>query len=146
MKSITNQLGIPDWIVNIRHTATHFTLPSIEVLENAVTYLFEYIKKRYVNTYKETTLEQSILESVKNYIKNEFTNYMNARYKLTLIRVKKNDKTILEKASVELDEKINSSSSNFKNETFEILLEDGFMIPLNEQLIALGIFLTISDF
>ncbi len=146
MKSITNQLGIPDWIVNIRHTATHFTLPSIEVLENAVTYLFEYIKKRYVNTYKETTLEQSILESVKNYIKNEFTNYMNARYKLTLIRVKKNDKTILENASVELDEKINSAASNFKNETFEILLEDGFMIPLNEQLIALGIFLTISDF
>ena len=146
MKSITNQLGIPDWIVNIRHTATHFTLPSIEVLENAVTYLFEYIKKRYVNTYKETTLEQSILESVKNYIKNEFTNYMNARYKLTLIRVKKNDKTILENASVELDEKINSAASNFKNETFEILLEDGFMIPINEQLIALGIFLTISDF
>jgi hypothetical protein len=146
VKSITNQLGIPDWIVNIRHTATHFTLPSIEVLENAVTYLFEYIKKRYVNTYKETTLEQSILESVKNYIKNEFTNYMNARYKLTLIRVKKNDKTILENASVELDEKINSAASNFKNETFEILLEDGFMIPLNEQLIALGIFLTISDF
>lgn len=139
VKHIANQIGVPDWIVNIRHAATHFNLPSIEILESAVTYLFEYLQERYVSTYKETTLEQSILESVKSYIKNEFTEYMNARYKLTLLRVKKSDKASLESASLELDEKIHGATTNFKNETFEILLEDGFMIPSNEQLVALGI-------
>lgn len=138
VKQIAHQIGIPDWIVNLRHSATHFNLPSIEILERAIDYLFDYLNERYVSTYEETTLEQSILENVKTYIKNEFTQYMNARYKLTLIKTKKKNQN-LELTSAELDEKIENATENFKNETFEILLEDGYMIPTNEQLNALGI-------
>lgn len=141
IKQIAHQIGIPDWIVNLRHSATHFNLPSIEILEKAIDYLFEYLDERYVSTYEETTLEQSILENVKTFIKNEFTAYMNARYKLTLMRPTKKgkDNKSFELASAELDEKVENATANFKNETFEILLEDGYMIPTNEQLNALGI-------
>ena len=145
IKQIAHQIGIPDWIVNLRHSATHFNLPSIEILEKAIDYLFEYLDERYVSTYEETTLEQSILENVKTFIKNEFTAYMNARYKLTLMRPTKKgkDNKSFELASAELDEKVENATANFKNETFEILLEDGYMIPTNEQLNALGMNINI---
>lgn len=41
--------------------------------------------------------------------------------------------------SGELEEKIESVAANFRNETFEILLQDGFIIPTNEQLNAMGV-------
>lgn len=39
-----SKIDIPDWIVNLRHNATHFSLPSIEILENARDYLFEWLR------------------------------------------------------------------------------------------------------
>ncbi len=105
-------------------------------MEQAVEYLFGYLQERYVNTYKETSLEQSVVKNVKAYIRNVLRDYMNARYKLTLMRVKKKS---LDTALSELDEKVENVTANFRNETFEMLLEDGFMIPTNEQLNGLGI-------
>ena len=33
--SIAQQLGLPPWLVELRHAATHEDLPSLEVLRNA---------------------------------------------------------------------------------------------------------------
>jgi len=136
IKNIASTIGIPDWIVNIRHSATHFTLPSIEILEQAIEYLFDYLQKRYVNTYKEISLEQSVGRNVKAFIHSVFSDYMNAHYQITQMRLKKKSSDIV---LSELDDKVEAVTVNFRNETFEILLEDGYMIPTNEQLNGLGI-------
>lgn len=52
--------------------------------------------------------------------------------------MKSKDK-ILKQKSQKLDEKIEDVTNHFKNETFEILLESGYLIPKKEQLNAIGI-------
>ena len=138
VKAIANQIGIPDWIVNLRHSATHFNLPSVEVLEKAVTSLFEFLKERYIDSYKEISLDQSLLnQNVRGVIENLFNEYMNFRYKQTLMRTtnKKNNN----ESSEDLDKDVQSLVVNFRHDTFDVLLLDGFMIPTNEQLNAMGI-------
>ena len=51
-----SQIGLPDWIVNLRHNATHFTLPGIEILENARDYLYNWIKVFKINFYYRNLL------------------------------------------------------------------------------------------
>jgi hypothetical protein len=76
------QINIPDWIVNLRHTATHFTMPSVELLDKAVDYLFQWLKDRYVNTYNEIAVERSVLENVKVYIHDLFVDYIKLKFKV----------------------------------------------------------------
>jgi len=76
-------------------------MPSVEILENAIEFLFQwlkvtilrfkiesnfplslYLKERYVNTYKEIAIERSMLQNVKLYIQNLIVDYMNVRYKV----------------------------------------------------------------
>jgi hypothetical protein len=108
-------------------------MPSVEMLENAIDILFEWLKERYVDTYKEIPLEQSVLQNVKLYIHNLIVDYMNVRYKKILMKKSKRiSNTVLE-------ENIETVTLNFRNETFETLLEDGYLIPSKEHLNAIGI-------
>lgn len=138
VKSIANQIGIPDWIVNLRHSATHFNLPSVEILEKAIASLFKYLKERYVDAYKEISTDQLLLnQNVKGFIESSFTEYMNSRYKKTLMRTM--NKKNLNESSEDLDKNVESLVVNFRIDTFEVLLQDGFMVPTNDQLNAMGI-------
>jgi len=84
VKTIASEIGLPDWIVNIRHSATHFNLPSIEIMEKALDFLFTWLKDKYINEYKETSVEHSLLSEVKLSIQNLFVDYMNTQYKVKI--------------------------------------------------------------
>lgn len=132
IKSIAISIGLPEWIVNLRHNATHFSLPSIEILEAAREYLYYWLKDRYVDAYKEIALEKSVLQNLKFSIENLFVHYLNARYEATQMKKIKTD-------SGNLDAKLEIVTCHFKNETFETLLENGFLIPSKHQLNSVGI-------
>ena len=43
---LAGDIGLPEWLVNIRHEATHYTLPSMDLLRNGVSVAFEWLKVR----------------------------------------------------------------------------------------------------
>lgn len=137
VKTIATEIGLPDWIVNLRHNATHYNLPSIEILEKALDYLFDWIKERYVSKYRETSQEKSFLSEVKDTIQCLFTDYMNSQYQATLMKNRKKNKE--KNLSADLTVQLEELTYHFKNETFEILLDDGYLIPTKDQLTAFGI-------
>jgi len=44
---LAGDMGLPEWLVNIRHEATHYTLPSMDVLRNGVSVALEWLKLTY---------------------------------------------------------------------------------------------------
>jgi len=77
-----------------------------------------------------------LLSDVKLSIQNLFVDYMNSQYKVTVMR---NNKKQAQDLSEEPLAKIETMICQFRNETFAILVEDGFMIPTKEQLTTFGI-------
>lgn len=47
VSSICTNLGIPIWVVDVRHEASHNALPSIEILRMAASTLLEFLKTEY---------------------------------------------------------------------------------------------------
>lgn len=137
IKSIGNEIGLPDWIVNMRHNSTHYNMPSIEVLEEALRYLFNWLKERYVNTYTENPMEDSLLDSIKQQIKELFDEYLNIKYKNVVL--KKGKKNENKKELEEHEEKIETFLMHFKDQTFNVLINDGYLIPTSEQLKGIGL-------
>ena len=43
---LAGDMGLPEWLVNIRHEATHYTLPSMDLLRNGVSVALEWLKVR----------------------------------------------------------------------------------------------------
>ncbi len=47
IQSIAEEIGIPDWLVDIRHEATHAALPSDEILDTALDVALQWLKDEY---------------------------------------------------------------------------------------------------
>lgn len=47
VQSLAQSVGLPSWIVDLRHEATHKDLPSLCTLRLAASYLLEYLSQRY---------------------------------------------------------------------------------------------------
>jgi len=44
---LAGDMGLPEWLVNIRHEATHYTLPSMDLLRNGASLALEWLKLTY---------------------------------------------------------------------------------------------------
>jgi len=44
---LAGDIGLPEWLVNIRHEATHYTLPSMDLLRSGVSVALEWLKLTY---------------------------------------------------------------------------------------------------
>ncbi|GAB6030666.1 hypothetical protein CHUAL_007522 [Chamberlinius hualienensis] len=55
--TIAYKMGIPEWIVDLRHSATHSRLPSLEVLSVAARWAFNWLKSKYWDS--ETTISSN---------------------------------------------------------------------------------------
>ena len=47
VQTIAEEIGIPDWLVDLRHDATHSSLPSVEVLEAGCNVALGWLKSHY---------------------------------------------------------------------------------------------------
>jgi len=139
IRTIALEIGLPDWIVNLRHLSTHHhQIPSIEMLEQAILFLFDWIKDHYVDTYKEYSLDSSLLNNLRAQIKDAFLEYLTTQYKEVFQKKKKKSEKKID-TTVVISELTEVFSLHFKNETFKVLLEDGYLVPTSEQLAAIGI-------
>ena len=47
VQSIADEIGLPDWLVDLRHEATHASLPSLEVLRAGCRFALDWLRERY---------------------------------------------------------------------------------------------------
>jgi ribosomal biogenesis protein LAS1 len=47
VQSIADEIGLPDWLVDLRHEATHASLPSLEVLKAGCKFALDWLRDRY---------------------------------------------------------------------------------------------------
>ena len=47
VQSIADEIGLPDWLVDLRHEATHASLPSLEVLRAGCRFSLSWLRDRY---------------------------------------------------------------------------------------------------
>lgn len=47
MQTIAEEIGIPDWLVDLRHDATHCSLPSLEILEAGCNLALTWLQSHY---------------------------------------------------------------------------------------------------
>ena len=47
VQSIADEIGLPDWLVDLRHEATHANLPSLEVLEAGHKFALDWLQVHY---------------------------------------------------------------------------------------------------
>jgi len=52
------ELGLPQWIVDIRHRATHDRMPSLTLVREGAHYLLEYLREQYWEVQANSLLEQ----------------------------------------------------------------------------------------
>lgn len=106
------QYGIPEWIVRLRHDATHSSLPCLDTLAKSATWALDYLKKQFWECQMSsdqdlTTKEGEDEEMVADMEKNK----LNTRTKNDNIKKPPPRMRLIRKAI-----------SNFQKTRFEVLL------------------------
>ena len=47
VQSIAEEIGIPDWLVDLRHESTHSSLPSMQILEAGLGVALQWLRMNY---------------------------------------------------------------------------------------------------
>ena len=90
MQTIAEEIGIPDWLVDLRHDATHSSLPSLEILEDGCTIALRWLQSHY---WERTC--QSFKESKPLDAKDEFNDFLH-QYLSEYWPLKRPDKELLD--------------------------------------------------
>ncbi|KAG6837887.1 hypothetical protein H0H93_013040 [Arthromyces matolae] len=161
--SIANQLGLPPWLVELRHAATHEDLPSIELLREAARESMTWLLHNYflptINPANlpetETTLRslEPTLKQYKKLLKITLRDTsLKAKYKSEVVTVLKDVERWIAEAQVagnvaarevgwdtSNSETITRSSSRDVKEQWALerlcdtLLEKGYLVPLSKK-------------
>ena len=69
ISQLSVQLGLPNWLVDIRHEATHNQLPTLPVLRMGATMLLDYFRAAYWRPTQEAAIqtEQGIYQALQDY-------------------------------------------------------------------------------
>lgn len=103
VQTIAEEMAIPDWLVDVRHDATHSSLPSLEVLETGCHIALAWLKTNYW----DQTL-QCINAGKTSFCIDEF-NEMLDQYVMDYWPKKEVDKAFFESYNTILSKKISSS-------------------------------------
>ena len=71
VQSIADEIGLPDWLVDLRHEATHASLPSLEVLRAGCRFSLSWLRDCYwesqIAEFRER--DESLVALIKEYAK-----------------------------------------------------------------------------
>lgn len=104
---LAGELGVPEWIVNLRHDATHGRLPSLDLLKTAADWCIQWLKDEYWEKQMEGMAFQQDhpLKDTDSKVKDNITDMLNSfKNKKLLTSKKRGSKTtqILKNVEVEL--------------------------------------------
>ncbi|CAL1546179.1 unnamed protein product, partial [Lymnaea stagnalis] len=136
---IARNLGIPEWIVRLRHDTTHSSLPSLDVLATGAKWALNYLRENFwecqTNEVVPEENEGSMKSPKMSAIRRAFYDFQESRSQ---------DSKDKEAGDQSEPLKVLHSYLNQNRLKFaKCLLEDGILISTEEQLTALGV--TSSD-
>ncbi|XP_077977612.1 ribosomal biogenesis protein LAS1L-like [Glandiceps talaboti] len=142
---VAEQVGLPEWLVNLRHEATHTELPSLQVLRTGVQYTLAWLQMEYweENTEnRETAMDDE--EEFDDDIRNVVIAYQQEQYQI-LEDQKSSSAKEEEKKRKKSVKTIKEVLLSKKRESLvKALLQDGFLVPTPDQMKSLKI--TLEDF
>ena len=77
--NVAAKLGIPDWIIDIRHNATHKSLPDIDTLSLATTQVLQWLENSY------WTPQNSCIESANSEVPHLLSEYVSVQRELDVM-------------------------------------------------------------
>lgn len=95
---IAEELGVPEWIVNLRHDATHRKLPALDLLKTAADCCIQWLKEEFWDKQIEGIASQEPItegKTISDEVDALLTNYINLKLKETGSPKKKVNKRAL---------------------------------------------------
>ena len=126
---LCRELGIPSWLVDIRHAATHNQLPSLPVLQLAAEALLRYLQTVYWEPWAERRQEQyrQAVDLLRVYNDRDGAQH-NASSSTVPSLISNNDNDNNENQQVSVDKAMESSESESDSEDFNTLVRS--MLPI----------------
>ncbi|GAB1605770.1 ribosomal biogenesis protein LAS1L [Argonauta hians] len=135
LMAIAKELGLPEWLIELRHSATHQTLPSLEIVCTAVDCSLKYLQETF--WVKQINREEAPVyhnKPLKDLIRSMLIDYQQCQFEL-LQSKRREAKRKLKQLLTGIRMILNETSPEF----LSVLLEEGYLIPSAEQLEALDI-------
>ncbi|XP_064629829.1 ribosomal biogenesis protein LAS1L-like [Lineus longissimus] len=139
---LAGTLGLPEWMVNLRHEATHGSLPQLSVLRSGAQLALAWLKREYWEAQNEWNDKepQSLSDSPAptDSVEDMLVSYMQQQYQV--MDNSESNLTRKERATMESTlDNIGTAMSYSSDDVVTCLLQDGYMIPAQNQLEALEI-------
>ncbi|XP_052776926.1 uncharacterized protein LOC128214479 [Mya arenaria] len=125
-------LGVPNWIVDLRHDATHAALPSLTELRAATQWCLDWLKTEFwevqcQDTFKATEIKTGHVDKLRDML----VTYMQSKFQDIM-----DDSSSTSKALIS---KIEDTISEMGSEACQVLLEDGYFILTEGQLQSINV-------
>ncbi|XP_071954832.1 ribosomal biogenesis protein LAS1L-like isoform X2 [Antedon mediterranea] len=132
---IAQEIGIPVWIVNLRHSATHGELPSLSMLKSGVAFALSWLQTDYWEKNEDNDSSGSETD-VKVQLWQLLIRYQQEQYMILQMGWSPTNEAITEILS--------DISDLLENDIviqhlFTTLLQDGFLVPTDQQIQSLAI-------
>ncbi|KAH9499046.1 hypothetical protein Btru_005505 [Bulinus truncatus] len=136
---VAREFGIPEWIVRLRHDATHAAIPCLDALFTGTQWALNYLKENFwqiQNKEDEFPNKEQVTKLPKmSDIRRAFYDFQTSRFE-EINAEKKEKETVEQSESLKvLHRFLNQNRLRF----IKCLLEDGILISTEEQLAALGV-------
>ncbi|XP_055499568.1 ribosomal biogenesis protein LAS1L [Leucoraja erinacea] len=162
LRRLANEMNIPEWIVNLRHELTHRRLPTLGWCRKGCEFVLEWLRQQYWNqqlgnnivdtwildSQEEEDDEVQLQEQLKqkefyDKIRELLTSYEKEQFQvLTDQKLVSKTKTLWNTLPSEVEwilSQVKRLAWENREMVVEILLDDGFLIPTEEQLKSLNI-------
>lgn len=144
---IAREFGIPEWIVRLRHEATHGALPCLDVLMTGVQWASNYLKENFwrqqledEQKYSEEETEKPVKTNKLSAIRASLYDYQKARYQEQSEGDK--DQSVDSPNSPNVNNVLGTLNSYLNQNRLKFMkcfLEDGIFVSTEEQLAVFGV-------
>ncbi|KAM9325286.1 ribosomal biogenesis protein LAS1L [Gastrophryne carolinensis] len=165
LRRLANELNIPEWVVNLRHSATHGKLPKLSMCRKGWDFVMEWLRREYwsrqlgnssnpqwgsedesedtgdvlpplsIKEQKRQAITGKLRETLRSYTSEQLKNFQEYQNDQKS-RKSWNSTANLEWLIAQVKELVQQSGCQT---AIEILVEDGFLIPTAKQLATLSI-------
>ncbi|OUM65198.1 hypothetical protein PIROE2DRAFT_60187 [Piromyces sp. E2] len=128
ISSLAEQLGLPQWFVDLRHEGTHDQLPSLKVLRNGCKQALDWLNNFYwmkqKNFINDTTL----------YIKEKLNKYIIKRKQYLKENHNEEEENNKNECIKIINDVVDGVGESFRTILIPTLLEEGMLIPVKKRL------------
>lgn len=129
---LASRMGVPAWIVDLRHEATHDSLPSLTELRAAADWCLQWLKTEFweVQGQDQNSTYEEKFNNIQM-VKDQLVIYMQRQFEGIAMDGSGPSKTFLEK--------LESLFSDVGEEICPVIVDDGYLVFTEEQLSSIGL-------